>query len=516
MARMIAAIDIGSNAIRLAIAAVDPSGQYQIIHNSREPVRLGHDVFATGRISDVTTRAALAAFRRFRELLTRHSVTRYKAVATSALREAENGQAFIALVAKRHRIAISLIGPEEEARLVHLAVKEHVHLNGKIAMLIDIGGGSVEISLGNKSGILSTQSYRMGSVRLLRILNKRRLTRSRFNQMVSRYVDVTNRRVQKELGDLKIDMCIGTGGSVESIGEIRCELFNKRSPARITTSELAAVSRKLQSMTVEERIKQFNLRPDRADVISPAAVVLQNILRQAGVREILIPGVGVKDGLLSEIVWEMLYHSKHIDREQVMSSALQFGKKYAFDEKHAIVVTRLALQIFDQTQTLHNLDGESRILLEVAALLHDVGQYVGVSNHHKHTFYLLQAGSIIGLSPAQIQIIANVARYHRKSPPRLVHLPFRSLSPKQRKLVTTLASILRVADAIDRQHADCVQYVNLTFKRQRVTLRLRGGGDLLMAKWALEKRSDLFEEIFGKLIVEDPPVPRTVRQPRSA
>src|SRR6186713_51166 len=173
MPRMIAAIDVGSNAIRLAIAAVDPSGQYQIIHNSREPVRLGHDVFATGRISDVTTKAALAAFRRFRELLTRHSVTRYKAVATSALREAQNGQAFIALVAKRHRIAISLIGPEAEARLVHLAVKEHVHLNGKIAMLIDIGGGSVEISLGNKSGILSTQSYRMGSVRLLRILNKR-------------------------------------------------------------------------------------------------------------------------------------------------------------------------------------------------------------------------------------------------------------------------------------------------------------------------------------------------------
>ena len=156
------------------------------------------------------------------------------------------------------------------------------------------------------------------------------------------------------------------------------------------------------------------------------------------------------------------------------------------------------------------------MLLEVASLLHDVGQFVGVSNHHKHTFYLLQAGPIIGLSPSQIEIVANVARYHRKSLPRLDHEPFRALSPKQRNLVSTLAAILRVADAIDRQHADCVQTVNLTFKRQRVTLRLRGGGDLLLAKWALAKRSDLFEKIFGKVVIEEPPARRPARPRRQS
>jgi exopolyphosphatase / guanosine-5'-triphosphate,3'-diphosphate pyrophosphatase len=516
MPQTIAAIDVGSNAIRLAIATVDATGQYQVIHNAREAVRLGHDVFDTGRISDVTAKAALEAFRRFREQLSKYSVTRFKAVATSALREAENGESLVAMVAKRHRIPISIIGPEEEARLVHLAVKERVQLNGKIALLVDIGGGSVEISLGNKSGILSTQSYAMGSVRLLRILRQRRLNGNRFNQLVSRYVDVTNRRLQKELGGQSIEMCIGTGGSIESIGDIRRALFNKRNSTRITTNELAAVSRKLQSLTIEERVQQFHLRPDRADVISPAAVVLQNILRQAGVREILIPGVGVKDGLLSEIVWEILYHGKHLDRDQVMSSSFQLGRKYGFDEKHGVAVSRLALQIFDQTVHVHNLDGENRMILEVASLLHDVGQYIGVSNHHKHTFYLLQAGPIIGLSPMQIQVVANVARYHRKSVPRLVHESFQALSPKQRTVVSTLASILRVADAIDRQHADCVQSVNLAFKRQRITLRLKGSGDLLLAKWAVAKRSDLFESIFGRIVIEEPPVRRAVRSRRAS
>ena len=514
MSPAIAAIDVGSNAIRLAIATVDAAGGYQIVHNAREPVRLGHDVFSTGRLADATMKAALEAFRRFREQLSKYSVTRFKTVATSALRDADNGEAFVDLVAKRHRIGISIIGPEEEARLVHLAVRERIHLNGKMALLVDIGGGSVEVSLGNKSGIISTQSYALGSVRLLRILDQRRLNGNRFNQLVSRYVDVTKQRLKKELGGQKIEMCIATGGSIESIGELRRTLFNKHSSSKISVVELASIARKLQGLSVEDRVRQFHLRPDRADVISPAAVVLLKILQQAGVREILIPGVGVKDGLLAEIVWEIRYRGKHLDRDQVIGSAFQFGRKYSFDEQHGVSVSRIALQIFDQTRAIHGLDGESRLLLEVASLLHDVGQYVGVSNHHKHTYYLLQAGPLIGLSRTQIEIIANVARYHRKSAPRLEHESFRSLAPRQRRLVCTLAAILRMADAIDRQHADCVQTVNLIFNRRGCTLRLHGKGDLLLAKWALAKRSDLFEEIFGKLVIEEPPAHRPVRSRR--
>jgi exopolyphosphatase/guanosine-5'-triphosphate,3'-diphosphate pyrophosphatase len=196
-----------------------------------------------------------------------------------------------------------------------------------------------------------------------------------------------------------------------------------------------------------------------------------------------------------------------------MSSALQLGRKYSFDEQHGVNVSRIALQIFDQMQTVHGLNTESRTLLEVASLLHDIGHFVGVSNHHKHTFYLLQTGPIVGLSPLQMLIVANVARYHRKSTPSLDHEPFRSLSTKQKSLVTTLVSILRVADAADRQHAGCVQSVELTLKRTRIALRLKGRGDMLLANWALEKRKGLFEEVFGKLVVEEPQVLRLPGQP---
>ncbi|HLQ78766.1 MAG TPA: Ppx/GppA phosphatase family protein [Terriglobia bacterium] len=505
MSSTIAAIDVGSNAIRLSIARIGAAGHFEIIQNAREPVRLGHDVFSIGRIAPETMKAAAQAFRRFREQLNKHSVTRFKAVATSAVREAENGAEFSALVAKRYGIDVAVIGPEEEARLVHLAIKDRVRMNGRIALLVDIGGGSVEISLATGSGIISTESYAMGSVRLLQILDQRRMNASRFNQLVSRYVDVTRDRLRKELGRQKLQLCIGTGGSIESMGEIRRTLFKKKSDSKISSVELQSLVRRLQKMSVEERVREFHLRPDRADVISPAAVVLQKIVQQAGVHEVLIPRVGVKDGVLAEIIWEVIYRGKHLDRNQVIASALQLGRKYSFDEQHGTAVARIALQIFDQTRSVHDLDAESRLILEVAALLHDIGQFVGVSNHHKHTFYLLHTGPIVGLSPSQMLLVANVARYHRKSLPRMDHEPFRVLSPRERALVATLVAILRVADSIDRQHDNRAQSVELTLRKPGVILRLKGKGDMLLEKWALARRSAPFEKIFGTLVVEEEP-----------
>jgi exopolyphosphatase/guanosine-5'-triphosphate,3'-diphosphate pyrophosphatase len=213
--------------------------------------------------------------------------------------------------------------------------------------------------------------------------------------------------------------------------------------------------------------------------------------------------VGLKDGLILEMESEIFFPEKHLDYNQVISSAVQLGRKYAFDEPHGLAVASLACQIFDQTRTLHQLDNESRTLIEVAALLHDIGQFVNISDHHKHTLYVLQASSVIGLSPSQMQIVAIVARYHRKSLPRVQHKDYEQLTPKQRTLVSTLAAILRVANALDREHAGNVRGVELTLKRPKFTMRLKGEGDMLLAKWGVTKRCDLFEEVFGgKLTVE--------------
>src|SRR5437667_9358299 len=364
----IAAIDVGTNAIRLCIANVNGDRGYQTVYNVRAPVRLGQDVFTKGAISAHTIDKTVETFTEFKQKLEEHAVTHTKAVGTCALREAINRDAVLKAVNKASGIEISIIGGEEEARLIHLAAKATVNLKNKVALLIDIGGGSVEVVLADDTNVLCTESYAMGTVRLLKILDEK-AGEERFNQLVTEYVDATQRRLEQEIGNQAIDVCVGTGGSIEAIGELRKELFQKNSNQKVTLEELKGLVKKLRGSSFEQRIQDLRLRPDRADVIVPAAIVLQKIVQQAGVSEVVIPGIGLKDGVLLELRNQIRDREKSLHREQVVQSARRLGKKYFYDEKHAVTVAKLAVQIFDQMKTFHEMDDESRLILEVAGLL---------------------------------------------------------------------------------------------------------------------------------------------------
>ncbi|HUI31576.1 MAG TPA: Ppx/GppA phosphatase family protein [Candidatus Acidoferrales bacterium] len=506
----LAAIDVGSNAIRLSIASVDGERKLSSLENLREPVRLGQDVFAKGLITDNTLEQAVDAFKKFKEAIDRNGVNWSKAVATSAVREAANRDMFIDSVAQRCGIDIVVIEPEEEARLIHLAIASKVNLKNKTAMLIDIGGGSTEVTLTADGSIVSTESYRMGAVRLLQLLSsgvsgkEKRNGEKEFNQLVREYVESTQRRLKREIGGKKINICVGTGGNIETLGGLRKDLLGKERETSIELGELDAILKKLQALSFEERIQQLKMRPDRADVIVPASIILQQIAKLADVDEILIPKVGLKEGILINMVIDLYEETKHAYRDQVMASALEIGRKYFFDEQHGTSVARYAVELFDQTRNLHNLSLEHRLLLEVAALLHDIGNFISATDHHKHAQYLLAATPVIGLGQLQMAIIANVARYHRKSFPKQQHEAYSSLPSKDRVAVTKLAAVLRLADAMDNEHASRVESFSVEYKKPKFAIHLKGQGDLLLEKWALMKKAEMFEEVFGvKVVVED-------------
>jgi exopolyphosphatase/guanosine-5'-triphosphate,3'-diphosphate pyrophosphatase len=212
----------------------------------------------------------------------------------------------------------------------------------------------------------------------------------------------------------------------------------------------------------------------------------------------------VKDGLLLDLLETLQDESKRTHRDQVLDSALQLGQKYSFDEGHGTTVAEFATKLFDDTASLHDLDDEARLLLEVAALLHNLGTFININGHHKHSYYLLSNSPLIGLSDEQRAIVANVARYHRKSPPTLDHEPYRALSPKERVLVSKLAALLRVADSFDREHGGKVSSFQVEQKGSQFLIQLKGKGDLLLERWAITQKSDLFEEVFGlKVSVAD-------------
>jgi exopolyphosphatase/guanosine-5'-triphosphate,3'-diphosphate pyrophosphatase len=493
----IAAIDVGSNAMRIVVGRIIYDGKVEVLENLRLPVRLGQDAFTTGIVSEETTQQAVDAFTRFRKIMDDHKVEKIRAVATSAMRELTNSDLLMDRIARSTGIEIEIISGEEEARLIHLAVSQSVNLNDKHALLIDIGGGSVEVTLSHNGNIISTESYNMGTVRLLEKLSGEKNSVMPFHKLVREYAEAARHRIDREIGSKKIDICIGTGGNIEEMGNLRKKLFKRDSDRAISLEELDKLVETLSRMNVEERIRRFKLKPDRADVILPASIVLQMIAHEAKIKEVTIPNIGLKDGVL----WDMAYslqESVHVSpRDQVWASALSLGEKYQFDLEHAKIVAHHAARLFDQSHALHNLGEESKLLLEVAALLHDIGHFINTVDHNKHGYYIMKASPLVGLSEARQNIVANIIQYHRKSTPSFQDDNFKNLPSRDRIVVTELSALMRLADALDVSHTGRVKDIRLEEKRNTWRLVLQGEGDLMLERWTLEKRQRLFQDLFG-------------------
>jgi len=490
-------IDVGSNAMRLAIGFLDHNRKLHIVEDLREPVRLGKDVFTNGTISKETTQKAIEAFNHFKELIEQHQVVKTRAVATSAVREARNGSEFIKKIYQATGIELKPITSEEEALLVHLAVSKKISLDSKTAMLIDIGGGSVEVTLARNNKILATESFQMGAVRLLQVLEEKKYGEKKFNLMVQEYVEAAQRRFNQKLPNEKADICVGTGGNLDTLLVLKKQLLRKNtSDIFVTRLELELIYNRLKKLSYNDRITRLGLRPDRADVIIPAITVLQKLMVVGKVNRVYIPNVGVKEGLLIDMVPEFLTGKAPLHRDEVLASIRQTGQKYKYDEPHAETVARLSLELFDKTKKLHRLGDENKLLLEAAAHLHDIGQYISYASHHKHSYYLIRASQHIGLNPNQVNLIANIGRYHRKAMPKATHDNYRSLLPREKIIVSKLASILRIADAMDRDHSSRVKSFRVEFKKPHFAIKLVGQGDMLLERWALLKKADLFQKTF--------------------
>lgn len=293
----LSAIDIGSNAIRMILGEVQDQ-RLQIIKKIRAPVRLGKDVFQTGKISGDTLDKAQRAFEEFQEINRDWGVTRCRAVATSAVREAKNQIEFIQRIIKKTGIKIEIIDGIEEARLIHAAVQREVDLSKKRIMLIDVGGGSVEVTFSEKGFMSATQSFPMGTVRMLQRLQERRLDEKGLKVILGEFIAPLESFLASHNNHEAPEWAVGTGGNLECMGKLKVQLLKKTPDTMVTLAELGEIADCLERTSLKDRVEKLKLRPDRADVILPAILLVKTILRQAGVDRLLIPGVGLRDGLL--------------------------------------------------------------------------------------------------------------------------------------------------------------------------------------------------------------------------
>ncbi len=491
----VAAVDVGSNAIRYAAAEfVDPE-HYVELDAQRAPVRLGHGAFQTGHLEEDAMAGTVAAMASFRRSLDTLGIGTYRAVATSAVRDSRNGAALIDRVRQESGMRLETITGGEEAQLVWRAVRRRVPLQEGRWLMVDLGGGSLEVSLMDRAGIAWSESHTMGAVRLLEDLAGSSDSPAGFGRTMAEYV-ATLRIPRIHDGDLA--GLIATGGNIEALADL-AEVEETDGISVLPLDALRGLMTQLASLTVAERMEQFDLRPDRADVILPAAMLYERVAFLAGADRIMVPRVGVREGVLLDLVERVTTRRAYVGgrEREVFAAAVAVGRRYDFDESHARHVAWLASSLFDQLRGLHGLSKNDRCTLIAAALLHDIGQFVSYRKHHKHSMYLIQHAELASLNDAEIGLVALVARYHRRAEPADRHPVFHDLGAKDRDRVRKLSALLRLADSLDREHLQRVDGVEARWEDDVLWLEVSGGGDLLLERWALERKAPLFERTFG-------------------
>ncbi|MCA9534473.1 MAG: Ppx/GppA family phosphatase [Myxococcales bacterium] len=495
---LFAAIDVGSNAMRLQIAQATDPHRVSTFRSERVPVRLGHSVFQTGSLDPAVIDQAVETMRFFADAMDEADVQNYRAVVTASARGAKNGRVLIDRIRDEAGLTLSPIDGAEEARLVTMAVRSKMVL-GEYALLMDLGGGSLEVTHIENEQTDFCFSLPIGTVRLLEaFLDGDGVVTPKQEKLVREYLDRVLEPHRKDLRLRKWDAVVGTGGNLEAIAKL-CPA--KESIAGQPTIDIAKAKTMLTTMSgmsAKKRERRYTIKPDRADVIVPALQVVTRIASLSKVNRIVAPGVGVKDGILTELI------AKHYrvwdystERDKLLAAGLQLGRRYHFDERHAMRVSALALELFDATQTLHGLSEEDRSMLRLAALLHDVGDFLNPSGHHKHSEYIIESSEVMGLPFERRKVIAQVARYHRRSFPTTRHAKFKALDEDTRERVRRLAAILRIADALDRGHRSKVEQLSVDLSNKTLQITVGASEDASLELWTAERKGDLFTEVFG-------------------
>src|SRR5499427_6139658 len=497
----IAALDVGSNSFHLIVADVGTGGHINVLDRSKEMVRLGDSTLHHGVIPPEVFRRGLDALRALRRIADRHNVDALNAVATSAVREAQNGGEFVRAARDEVGIEIRVVRGDEEARLIYLGARGSLDLGKRRVALFDLGGGSLEVILADAQELYYTASLKLGVIRLAETCPcsdpPTARERAQLAERARSLLDPVVARV-RAMGFDFVAFTSGTASALASV--LRADKDNASGKSTITRKDIEALEQRLGAMSMAARARLTGLDARRVDTIYAGAVVFRTALELAGADEATLCETALREGIIADYVASnrpgMLLVDEFPDLRR--RTVMELARRCQFREDHGTHVARLALSIFDQTRRLHKLPAGDGELLEYAALLHDIGFYISPHRHHRHSAYLILNHAMTGFSRGEVKIMSLVARHHRKVEPRRGRGLMRLLSKGDRRRVRYLAAILRVADALDRTHARLVRAVRCSVSPRTVEVRIDADGDPELEIWAARRKGDLFEELCGR------------------
>lgn len=504
--RVVAVLDMGASAIRLVIAEIAADRRIHVLEEASRGVLLGRDTFSSaGVIKPRTADSAFAAIDGFRHIMDNYGVTQVRAVATSAVREARNGDLFLDRVHSRTDIQFEIINEAEEARLLYLAVREslerHPALKGAWTLLAEVGGGSTNLTLlrhgqPDRSGV-----YALGSVRFRQRFDLRRFHHDIQVSLLKRVIANVIDEIRAEIPLHKVTQLVAIGGDIRLAASHIHAQEGAEQAREIPREALVAFATEIEALDEDALATRLRLPAVEADTLMPSMLIFSTLLSDTAVRRVIVSDASLRTGVLIDLAEPEAQVAAQEFEHQVLASAEALGHRFRYDKVHGRHVAALATQIFEALRDEHRLSNRERLLLQTASLLHDVGIHVSLRSHHKHSQYLLASAQIFGLSVDETAVVANVARYHRGSLPQRSHLPYVELDLHERLLVNKLAAILRIANALDSEHLQKVKEVRLVRGDKAWVLQLAGEGNLTMEQIAATARADLFTEVFGRELV---------------
>lgn len=505
--KTLAAIDCGSNSFHLLVVRVDEARRsWDTIAKDKEMVRLASDLTDL-ELSTAAMDRGVAALKRFRQVAESFGVERLVATATSAVREARNGLEFIARAEREAGVTVELISGTEEARLIYLGVTSAVNFRGRKAAIVDIGGGSTELVIGTATELLFTRSLKLGAVRMHEQYLKGEVIEPDAYYRLIAHVKGTLHQIVPLMREVGYDFLIATSGTALTLAEIDAYEQTVAAPKVMNgyvlpKSRLHALENRLRTMSLKERQRMAGLPPRRADIIVAGAGILSTVMDELGISELKLCDRALREGIILDALYRegLLEDAGHIHDHVRGRTVRAIGERYDYDRVHGEHVAKLALSIFDQTQPLHGLARTYRDVLEGAAVLHDVGFHINHSSHHKHSYYLIRHAELLGFHEPEIELMANVARYHRKSLPKEKHLNFKVLSPEHRDVALKLISILRIADALDHSCEQKVKEVSVRLEPQETVFFIQAEGDCDVEIWGALDKADAWTKFLGTLV----------------
>lgn len=502
----IAAIDLGTNSFHLIIARVTIEGAIEVVDRAKEMVRLGDSAFRTGLIAPEAFERGTQAMRAFKALAERHGCEAIIAVATSAVRESQNGADFLRELSDATSLEINVIGGEEEARLIYYGIRGSLDFGGRRALLCDIGGGSVEVIVGDARNLYFATSLKLG---VLRLLGERITSDPIAPDERAKLVAHCHRTIEKvapAAREAAFDFLAMSSGTASAVADLIAAQKGLPAgagrPKKLLFSDILALESLVTSRSATERLRLPGLDPKRADSIVPGVILVRCVMEAFHVDEVTLCDAALREGMVADWVARNRGGIRLIEEfpDLRRRSVIGLCRRSGYHQAHAEHVARLALDVFRGTRALHGLSNADGELLEYACLLHDVGYQISPQRHHKHGSYLIASYDMKGFSPEEQAMLAQIVRYHRKATPKESHAEFMALQPASRHKARVLAGILRIADGLDRSYTQRVRHVTCEVGDRAVTLRLDADGDASLEVWGARRKRDLFEEVFSRKV----------------